>query len=118
MRIVVVDEKHYRQIRGVVRIQSDPDPIKEKEALVEIFTRPENLLQDRSTGSKVKSKQRRIAACRTGIDGKFCFRNVGPGKYELRSSIGFGINVTSVCVIVDPAEGTQEEINVDMVLGT
>src|SRR5580704_15674929 len=62
MRIVVVDEKHYRQIRGVVRIQSDPDPIKEKEALVEIFTRPENLLQDRSTGSKVKSKQRRIAA--------------------------------------------------------
>ena len=116
MSVVVVDEKHYRQIRGVVRIELSEEPI--KGALVEIFTHPEQLLQNPSSGNEVKLKQRRIAACRTGVDGKFCFRDVGPGKYELRSSIGPGMNVTSVYVIVDPTEGNQEEINVDMHVGT
>jgi hypothetical protein len=56
-------------------------------------------------------KQKELAACVTAEDGKFCFRHLPPGKYELRASLNAGWNITHVYVVVDkksqPKEATR-----------
>ena len=116
-RVVVADEIPCKEIRGTVYEETGQPA---NGALVEIFTHPEYLLQVRSIGIKNEDEpqQRRIATCRTGPDGKFCFRNLAAGKYELRSSIDSGWDVTSIYVVVDPSKGKQKVMRVDMHLGT
>jgi hypothetical protein len=110
--IVIKEEKIHRTLRGVV------DPQTEK-VLVEVFDNPEHLLLNYPENMTRRKLQKRIASCETGADGRFCFRNLPPGKYEMRFSIGPGWDVTSVYVIVDPryAESTSEEIYVGMQIG-
>ena len=78
-------------------------------ALVEVFTHPEYLLSNDSY-SRGKPEQRRVAACMTGTDGKFCFRGLPAGKYELRSSSNdrYGWNASQVYVVVDHEEGKDK----------
>ena len=111
---VVVDEQEvYRHAQGVVIDTAGPV----EGALVEVFTHPEKWL-DSSGGSRVNPKQRRIAACRTRADGRFCFRGLAAGKYEIRSSLNTGWNVTHFCVGIDPENGKTGEIEVTMHVGT
>jgi protocatechuate 3,4-dioxygenase beta subunit len=87
-------------------------------ALVEVFTKPEYLLSDK-TYDRGKPEQRRIAACRTNIDGKFCFLALKSGKYELRSSSNgaTGWNVSQIYVVVDAQKGLTKGLRVKMTLG-
>ncbi len=112
--IVMVDEKSHRELHGKV-VAPDDKPL--ENALVEIFDKPEYLSApgDNSHGNP---EQKRLAVCLTGRDGKFCFRNIPSGSYELRSSIDRGWNVTRVRVSVDRHAVSNKPILVIMRVGT
>lgn len=70
--------------------------------LVEVFHNPEGLLMDWKEREAMKSKQKKIAACVTNLNGRFCFPKLDPGKYEVRFSKAVGWDSTSIYIIVDP----------------
>jgi len=113
--VIVVEEKSYRELRGAVKWH-DGQPV--ENALVEIFDKPEYLLDHSIASANDRPKQRRLAACVASADGKFCFRNLANGKYELRSSSGNGVNVTHVYVVIDRQSGEKKDLSVEMTLGT
>jgi len=112
MFIVQQEEKPYRKLEGRVELYENT-PL--EEVLVEVFDQPEYLLKN---GGVAPNNQKRLAACVTSDDGKFCFRHLPPGKYELRASSKAGVNVTHVYVIVDKRAGQTKELVVGMSLGT
>lgn len=111
-----------RRIQGVVSM-----PLKElhEDLLVELFDKPDYLLcewkpdnPDRCT-TRPPDDQRRLAACRTGKDGKFCFDNLPAGTYELRISKSQEWSPTHVYVVVDPKDpkSTNTPIEVSLNIG-
>ena len=114
--IVTKEEKIYRTLRGVADTYSNP----QLTVLVEVFDNPDHLLLGYPENLTKRKRQKRIAACETGANGKFCFRNFPPGKYEMRFSIGPNWNVTSVYIVTDStyAGSSSEDIYVGMQLGT
>jgi hypothetical protein len=54
--------------------------------LVEVFDNPEALLEVGADLMSLERKQKRVAACKTGNDGRFSFDFIPPGKYEVRYS--------------------------------
>lgn len=113
--VIFVEEKSYRELRGTVKMR-EGQPV--ENALVEIFDKPEYLLDHSIVRSNNRPKQRRLAACVVSADGKFCFPNIANGKYELRSSSGSGVNVTHVYVVIDKQSGEKKDLSVEMTLGT
>ncbi|MGB6835672.1 MAG: carboxypeptidase-like regulatory domain-containing protein [Candidatus Acidiferrum sp.] len=113
--VVYVEEKTYRELRGTVKMH-EGQPV--ENALVEIFDKPEYLLDHSIVSANNRPKQRRLATCVASADGKFCFPNIGNGKYELRSSSGSGVNVTHVYVVIDKQTGEKKDLSVEMTLGT
>ncbi len=85
--------------------------------LVEIFDHPEYLLSDRSLQPATQVTQKRLAACLTSA-GKFCFRDLRPGKYELRSSLDGGWNISPVYVVVGKKAGKRKSLQVKMSVRT
>jgi hypothetical protein len=110
--VIFVAQESHQSLAGTVHA---PDGTKLGNALIEVFDHPEYLLDDKP--GENHPEQKRLAACRTAADGKFCFRNLPPGKYELRSSIGSGWDVTHVYVGVDN-NGAAKKIQIRMKLGT
>lgn len=113
--VLIVEEAPQRLIRGTVTFNHPDEP--QEDALVEIFTHGEYLLKEGPPDPNA-APQKRIAACVTGPDGKFCFAGLNAGVYELRSSIGSGINVTHVYVKVDPKSKVSKELVVTNTVGT
>jgi protocatechuate 3,4-dioxygenase beta subunit len=113
--IVMKEENSYRQLRGTIEM-SDGSLL--KDALVEVFDHPDYLLDSSHSRREGPPEQKRVAVCRTAADGKFCFRNLPPGKYELRSSLGSGWNVTHVYVVLDGQSKRGGELKVLMLVGT
>ncbi len=116
MVMVFVEKRPYQTLRGKVVISADGKPL--GGALVEVFTNPEYLLSDKSY-SRGKPEQRRVAACRAGADGQFCFRGLASGKYELRSSSDdtYGWNASQIYVVVDRENGMSKYLRITMTLG-
>ena len=115
--MVFIERGAYRELRGTVR---DPNGNPVKGALVEVFTRPEYLLINKPIDKRGRSNQRRVAACRTGTDGRFCFVGLRAGQYELRSSsddTATGWNVSQVYVVINPKGHRRKELSVEMTLG-
>jgi hypothetical protein len=108
--VVQEEEKPYRDLNGIVEMGSIGllDGV-----LVEIFDQPEYLLDS----SAKAPNQKRLAACVTAADGKFCFRHLSAGKYELRASLNSGVNITHVYVVVDKKAGRTKKLRVGMSLG-
>jgi hypothetical protein len=113
--VVVKEENSFRNLDGTVQMSGDR-PL--ENALVEIFDHPDYLLDTSHSRSEGPPEQKRLAACRTAKDGKFCFRNLPSGKYELRSSMGSGWNVTHVYVVLDGQSKRSGKLKVLMLLGT
>jgi hypothetical protein len=113
--VVLVEEKSHRKIEGTIEM---PGGRRVEHALVEIFDHPEYLMDQSSSFQGDRPEQKRLAACRTAADGKFCFRDLPSGKYELRSSIDSGWNVTHVYVVLDKKAGEGKALRVLMELGT
>lgn len=112
--IIQVHEKPYKELRGVILDQTG-DPM--SGALVGLLTGPDYLLGHGPQTPEEKSRQRRLRACRTGADGKFCI-HAKPGKYELRLSVGEGWDVTSVYLVIDDKKGPEAQVSIQMHLGT
>ena len=113
----------YQSINGrVVRLV---DKKKMDDALVEVFDHPDYLLCEwekfnpNKCTTEAPSEQHRIAACKTGKDGKFCFSDIATGSYELRVSRDGQWNVVHLYVVVDPNNAGSESkgITVEMTLG-
>ena len=102
----IVDEQKptLKVVQGVVENAGMPL----RSALVEVFVG----WKYAPTGKK------RVAACKTAEDGKFCFTNLRSGKYEIRSSIGKGWDVTHVLVTVDIKNGKDASLDVAMQVAT
>lgn len=107
------DETRHCKLEGTVEYLDDR-PF--ANAFVEIFDHPE--LMDQAISKRSHSGQRRLAACHTTADGKFSFRNLPSGKYELRSSFDNEWNVTQILVIVDKESGSNQPLRVTMRVGT
>ena len=88
----IVNEEITQLLRGMVRL---PDDKPMSDVLVEVF-------------AKSDEQPVRVAACRTGGNGRYCFNKVLAGDYELRfSKVGF----KTLCwvVIVAPEDKTKSE---------
>jgi protocatechuate 3,4-dioxygenase beta subunit len=117
LQVIVTEKKPFRQLRGTV-FTPNGEPL--ANALVEVFTNPEYLLIDEPTSKRGNAEQKRVAACRTGADGRFAFSDLPAGKYELRSSSedsATGWNVTQIYVVVKPSARKKRELRVEMSLG-
>jgi len=111
--IVIVPQQHFREVSGVVQL-IDNDLA--ENALAEIFDKPEYLVSDKPWSQK--PEQKRLRACVTSRDGKFCFRNLPDGAYELRVSFIQGVNVTHVYVVIDRKAAPTEPLRITLSLGT
>jgi protocatechuate 3,4-dioxygenase beta subunit len=109
-----IEKETYRSVRGVVR---DVNGAPLKGVLVELFDRPDWIRKEHSSSP---ADQRRIAGCKTGSDGRFCFENVGAGEYELRGSIDLSWNPSHVLVKVNPnaKRASRKAIALRMTVGT
>src|ERR1044072_3477662 len=86
------EELPLKRIQGKV-VAPNEEPV--EGALFEVFT------NDGSTGTPTSQKEQRVAACRVGEKGKFCFDGLKPGKYIL--AIGRqAFNITFFSVTLDP----------------
>ena len=115
LEVVDIQKKPYRKLKGKVSTLSG-EPL--ANALVEIYTNPEYLLIDKPIDKRGGKWQKRIAACRTGVNGGFEFPKLRSGKYELRSSSEeTGWNVTQMYVVVSPRGRKNRELEIVMSLG-
>lgn len=115
--IVIVEPEKYRQLAGVVQDSSGQIL---SDVLVEVYDKPEYLLLKYPESEEKKKAQRWLAACVVGADGKFCFRGLRPGKYELRFSKAGGWNHTQVYVLVAAAKqkASNHSLEITMHPGT
>jgi len=117
LQTIFHERKPYRQLRGTI-VRPDDKPL--SGALVEVFTNPEYLLNDKLLSKHGAPNQRRVAVCLTGADGKFCFSGLPAGRYEVRSSSDdtrTGWNASQVYVILNPKSRRKRELTVEMTLG-
>ena len=110
MSVELEQKSTLKMVQG--RVENDGKPF--RGALVEVFMSDGQIY----SGSDEKRGQRRLGTCKTGEDGKFCFKNLPSGRYEIRSSIDSGWDVTHVVVTVDTKNGKDEKIHLPMQLGT
>ena len=112
----------HRRVQGVVRMPLDE---LQEDVLVEVFDNPDYLLCDWKPHNpnrctmKPSGDQRRLAACRTGKNGEFCFDNLPAGSYELRVSKDQGWSPTHVYLAIDPkdSKSTNKPIEVPLQIG-
>ena len=111
--VVIVPEHHFRELSGTVETFQDE---KMEGALVEIFDKPDYLVNNKPWADK--PKQILLKNCVTAADGKFCFRGLPSGTYELRVSKDQGWNVTHVYIVVDrKAAEKLEPLHITMHIG-
>lgn len=108
------ERRAYRSVHGVVR-DVNGEPV--EGVLVEVFDHPEWILAN-YPASRVQ--QRRIAACKTGDDGSFCFENIPSGRYELRASKDEAWNPSHIYIVVNRRSRRSKRagINVQLTVGT
>lgn len=111
--ITVQDKKVYKFLHGKVFVGDEPL----SDVLIEIFDQPEWIING---DSKSPVEQNRIAACKTGKDGSFCFKDLPPGKYELRASKDIRWNPIYIYVIVDPnsKDAVKDSMEVRLSVGS
>jgi protocatechuate 3,4-dioxygenase beta subunit len=108
------ERRAYRSVHGVVR-DANGEPV--EGVLVEVFDHPEWILSN-YPASRVE--QHRIAACKTGVDGSFCFENIPSGRYELRASKDAAWNPSHIYIVINrrSRRSTRAGINVRLTVGT
>ena len=111
--VVLQPEGHFQELKGIVEaFENEPMG----DALAEVFDKPDYLISDTPWANR--PEQKRIRACVTSTDGKFCFKDLPDGAYELRISHDQGWNVTHVYVVLDHKGGKKKEVHIRMHIGT
>jgi hypothetical protein len=108
-----VPEEHFREPKGVVEVL---DKQTVHDSLAEVFDKPDYLVSSKSWNEH--PEQNRLSVCVTSADGKFSFRDLPSGTYELRISRDQGWDVTHVCLVIDRQAGTGKPLRVRMQIGT
>ena len=114
MALSGAEKGSFRKLEGIVQI-SDAMPLETHSWRCLIIL---NTGWNPATHLRRKPKQHRLSACITSKDGRFCFSDLPDGKYELRSSLGTGIDVTHVIVVVKKKAGKTKTLEVEMHVGT
>ena len=97
----------HKKASGAVELSA---PGLEEGLLDEIFDRPDYLMCEWGANNPNRCSttppqdQRRLGACKTGKDGKFCFDNIPAGNYELRVSKDKSWSITHVYLVIDPKD--------------
>jgi hypothetical protein len=86
-----------------------------EDVLVELYDQPEIALTAKTSSDR--EKQKRLAACVTGKDGKFSF-DPRPGKYELRLSKHNEWRCTSIIIEVSETADRKTRLTVQMEVAT
>ena len=95
-----------RMLRGAVTIAGD-DPM--ANGLVEILNDPDVILLPYSPAREERRRnQRRIAACFTDGQGRFCLAKLPPGRYELRCSATGFQTVSQTIKVVRNGRGRKQ----------
>jgi protocatechuate 3,4-dioxygenase beta subunit len=115
--IVLVEKRKHTGITGIVR---DTNGETISDVLVEGLDHPEHLLLSYPENIEKQKAQRRVAACVTGNDGRFCFTSIPAGKYELRLSKNGGWKHTSLYLVVAPRDpkATKRGLGITLQVGT
>jgi protocatechuate 3,4-dioxygenase beta subunit len=113
--IVVSEKRKHARISGTVR---DVHGQIISDVLVEVFDKPDYLLLSYPQNIEKQKPQRRLAACVVGNDGRFCFANIPPGRYEVRFSKNGGWNHTSLVLSVARRGATKRNLDITMQVGT
>jgi hypothetical protein len=95
-----LEEQRVKMIHGQVFIAGSTPILAVDDALVEVFTYPESVAGLKLWSAERERKQKRVAACKTGENGEFCFTGLRPGRYELRVSKQ-GLSVASGVIVLD-----------------
>jgi hypothetical protein len=110
---ISIEKVTYRQLKGKVLTSTNGAPF--SGVLVEVFNNPDYLLPNHSFR---REKQIRVAACRAGNNGNFCFADLSSGEYELRVSSDQRTvewNTSQVYVVVDREKGKRKDLIVAMI---
>ncbi|MBL8151551.1 MAG: carboxypeptidase regulatory-like domain-containing protein [Blastocatellia bacterium] len=96
---VLSEKQNLKQITGTATIAAkfNEKTVPVSNVLVEVFDNPDIALTHNLDLKTRQEKQKRVAACFTGLDGKFCFNQIPKGSYEVRLSKQ-GYDPTSVIV--------------------
>lgn len=113
MVVNIFEATPYREIRGSVT-DINGEPIEAK-AFIFVSRMPGNISREDYTTGRYK-RGRHIIACETLSDGKFCFRNIRPGKYEVcATSLGFN----NTCMLITTSrKGRRAGLDIRMEAGT
>ncbi|MGD0345251.1 MAG: hypothetical protein ABSA85_00760 [Terracidiphilus sp.] len=108
---VMIDlrDKPVRKVRGTTVFPGNETV----GTLVQVFLRKPS---DGRYKTRYEDARLPVAACVTGHDGAFAF-SLPPGEYELRMSLGAGVDVTSVFVTVKRGWQMSRRIKAEMHLG-
>ena len=107
--ISVIESKPRKSIFGVVN-DVNGEPL--KDVLVEVFALSKN--------ESDREEKKRIIACKTDEKGRFCFKELAAGKYEILYSLDGGWKHTSLSVVVAPrsSKSVNQKIEVWLQVGT
>lgn len=113
------DERPVKSFRGTVIYSEDvySEEVPVGETLVEVFDHPELILKTPADAELARKIQRRVAACKTGENSKFCFDNLPAGKYKLLCSKP-GFEPTYVIINYDPKgdHSFKQEIKLEITI--
>lgn len=109
----VIEKKALKSIRGEVH-NANGHPL--TDVFVEVFDNPSARLERGVGPGDLAKKQKRIAACKTVEDGRFCFANIPSGRYELRYTKDASYETKSVIVTIGKNNqgGSKKEISVSL----
>jgi len=106
-----IEEKVYKSIKGEVKGELG-EPL--EKVLVEVYTNPKWLL-DKNYSQRGKN-QKRVAVCETSENGKFSFKNLSKGTYELRISKNTDRNPIHMLIKVDPKDRRAVKKRIEFLL--
>ena len=112
--VTFVEKRTFEELNGIVL---DVNGTALEGVLVELFDQPEWIKND---GTPRPTNQKRLHACVTAKDGRFCFPKLAKGNYELRVSRDAGWNPSFIFVRIDPkaSRARKKPIEVLLTVGT
>jgi len=95
----------YKRLAGIVYL--DDTPV--EDVLVELFPYTK----------QPSAERKRLTACITGADGRYCFAGIAKGRYEIRVSKDGGFEITYVSVYLDPnnRKASDSELGISIKVG-
>ncbi len=102
--ITFEEKRIYQGLEGMV-MDASASPL--QNAVVEVFPVPDKIGPNNA--------KRRVTACLTGTDGRFCFPHFKAGKYRVSVSAE-GFKVTDVILTVDASHWRSRRKGLDIIL--